>query len=212
MEVILDFDFKLDKYQVLNTLKSYCEILTDEEISTLYHKLLPYLYECAQPAAIFNIEEKEKDFTFDVINDCKYIVYCIVTIGDKITEKVNEFFSYAKMKEGMVLDAMATSYLFEISSQLFNHIYINAEKMNLGLSRRIAPGDGEIPLSYQKTILNKLDAQNFLGLYIVDDCMLSSLRSMAYIYGADTDKPLSKIDHDCSRCSNKEQCSMKKNC
>lgn len=209
MEVILEFDFKLDKQQVINTLKSYCEIVTDEEISSLYDKLLPVLYERVQPAGIFTIEEKCEDFVFDVIDDYAQIVYCMVTMGDKITEKTNEFFSYAKMKEGMVLDAMATSYLFEISSQLFNHIYEKAADMNIGISRRIAPGDGEIPLWYQKNILDKLDSNNFLGVYVNEDSMLTSLRSMAYIYGADKDKPLSKTDHDCSRCSNKDQCSMR---
>ncbi len=210
MEVILDFDFKLDKNQVTNTLKSYGENVTDEEIASLYDKLLPDLYECVQPAAIFSIEEKSKDFIFETINDCKFIIYCMVTIGDKITEKVNHFFSYANMKEGMVLDAMATSYLFEISSQLFNHIHKKAEEMNLGLSYRISPGDGEIPLWYQKNILDKLDSENFFGIYVNEDFMLTSLRSMSYIYGADTNKPLSNIDHDCNRCTNKDQCSMRK--
>lgn len=210
MEVVLDFDFKLDKQQVIDTLKSYCETITDEEISSLYEKLLPNLYECVQPSAIFTISEKSKDFVFEAIEDYKYIFYCLVTIGDKISEKVNEFFSYAKMQEGMVLDAMATSYLFEISSQLFNHIHSKAKKLGLGLSYRIAPGDGEIPLWYQKNILDELDSKNFLDIYVNEDFMLTSLRSMAYIYGADKNKPLSNVDHDCSRCKNKEQCSMRK--
>jgi hypothetical protein len=210
MEVVLDFNFKLDKKIVINTLKSYCETITDEEISSIYETLLPVLYEFVQPTGIFNIDIKDKDFTFDVINDFDHIVYCIVTIGDKITEKVNEFFSYAKMKEGMVLDAMATSYLFEISSQLFDHIYKKVKILGLGLSHRIAPGDGEIPLWYQKNILDALDSKNFLGIYVNEDFMLTSLRSLAYIYGADEHKPLSDVDHDCSRCSNKGFCSMKK--
>ncbi|WP_411679899.1 5-methyltetrahydrofolate--homocysteine methyltransferase [Clostridium thailandense] len=209
MEVILEFDFKLDKQQVINTLKSYCEIIADDEIGTLYDKLLPVLYERVQPAGMFSIGEKADDFTFNVIKDYRQLVYCIVTMGDKITEKVNEFFSYAKMKEGMVLDAMAASYLFEISSQLFEHIYAKAAEINIGLSRRIAPGDGEIPLWYQKNILDILDSKDFLGVYVNEDFMLTSLRSMAYVYGADKDKPLSKVDHDCSRCPNKDKCSMR---
>lgn len=210
MEIVLDFNFKLDKKIVINTLKSYCEGITNEEISSIYETLLPVLYEHVQPAGIFSIDIKDKSFIFDVINDFDHIVYCVVTIGDKITEKVNEFFSYANMKEGMVLDAMATSYLFEISTQLFHHIYEKVKLLGLGLSHRIAPGDGEIPLRYQKNILDALDSKNFLGIYVNEDFMLTSLRSLAYIYGADEHKPLSDVDHDCSRCSNKGFCSMKK--
>ena len=210
VEIILDFKFKLDKAIVINTLKSYCEFITDEEINTIYETLLPILYESVQPVGVFTMEKKSDDFTFNVIKDCNYIFYCIITMGDKCTEEVNKLFSYGKMKEAMILDAMATSYLFEISSQLFNHIYNYASELGMGLSCRIAPGDGEIPLWYQKNILDKLDAKNFLGIYMIDDCMLSSLRSMAYIYGADKQQEASRKDHDCSKCSNRTYCSMKK--
>lgn len=210
MEIVLDFDFKLDKNIVINTLKSYCEFITDEEISSMYESLLPILYESVQPVGVFTIDEKDEDFTFDVIKDCNYLVYCVITMGDKCTEEVNKLFSYGRMKDAMVLDAMATSYLFQISSQLFNHIYKKTNELGMGLSCRIAPGDGEIPLWYQKNILDKLDAPNFLGIYMVDDCMLSSLRSMAYVYGADKEREFSKKDHDCSKCNNRDYCSMRK--
>jgi hypothetical protein len=210
VEIVLDFNFKLNKNIVINTLKSYCEFITDEEISSMYEKLLPILYDSVQPAGVFTITEKDKDFTFDVIEDCNYIAYCVITMGDKCTEEVNKLFNVGNMKEAMVLDAMATSYLFEISSQLFNHVFNKCNELGMGLSCRIAPGDGEIPLWYQKNILDKLDAGNFLGIYMVDDCMLSSLRSMAYIYGADKKREFNKKDHDCSKCNNRDYCSMKK--
>lgn len=210
MEIVLDFDFKLDKGIVINTLKSYCEFITDEEISSMYEKLLPILYSSVQPTGVFTIAEKDEDFTFDVIQDCNHIVYCVITMGDACTDEVNKLFNLGNMKDAMVLDAMATSYLFEISSQLFNHVLNKCNELGMGLSCRIAPGDGEIPLWYQKNILDKLDAGNFLGIHMVDDCMLSSLRSMAYIYGADKKREFNKKDHDCSKCNNRDYCSMRK--
>lgn len=209
MEVILDFDFKLNKAQVIQTIKSYGKILTDEEMEGLYNKLLPIVYETIEPVGIFDIQKREENFNFKIIKDYNYIVYCIITIGDTCSKKINEFFSYGNMKEGMVMDAMLTSYLFEASSQLFNHIYNKSKELKLGLSCRISPGDGEIPLQYQKYILDRLDAENFLNLTVTDSYMLSSTHSMAYIYGADKSLPLSKKDHDCSRCPNRDLCNMK---
>jgi hypothetical protein len=210
MDVILDFNFKLDKNLVSKTLKSYFELITDEEINNIYDKLFPALHKLVEPVGIFKIDKKTENLTFDVLRDCNYIVYCIITIGDKCTEKLSELFLYGQLKEAMVLDAMATSYLFEISSQLFSHICNKASKLNLGLSHRIAPGDGEIPLSYQKNILDKLEAGNFLGIHILDNYMLSSEKSMAYIYGADIKLKLSKVDHNCSNCPNQNYCIIKK--
>ncbi|AZV55844.1 5-methyltetrahydrofolate--homocysteine methyltransferase [Clostridium sp. AWRP] len=210
MDVILDFDFKLNKDQVMQTLKSYGSIIKNEEMEGLYEKLLPILYENIEPTGIFEIEKKEDNFNFEAVKNYEYIVYCIITMGDNCTSKVNEFFSYGNMKEGMMLDAMASSYLFELSSQLFSHIYTKVKELHLGLSCRISPGDGEIPLKCQKYILDKLDAENFLNLTVNEDYMLSSMRSMAYIYGADKNIKLSKKDHDCSRCPNRNLCNMRK--
>lgn len=196
MDVILDFDFKLNKDQVIQTLKSYGSIIKNEEMEGLYEKLLPILYENIEPTGIFEIQKREDNFDFEAVKSYEYIVYCIITMGDSCTSKINEFFSYGNMKEGMMLDAMASSYLFELSSQLFNHIYAKVKELHLGLSCRISPGDGEIPLKCQKYILDKLDAENFLNLTVNEDYMLSSMRSMAYIYGADKNIKLSKKDHD----------------
>jgi hypothetical protein len=209
MEVILDFDFKLNKAQIFQTLKSYGEILGEEEIKSLYSLLLPTVYEAAEPSGVFSIEKKDNNFHYEIMKNYSHIVYCIITLGDDCNKKINEFFSYGDMKKGMVMDAMLTSYLFEASSQLFNHIYNKSKELNLGLSCRISPGDGELPLEYQKNILEKLDAENFLNLTVTEGFMLSSNHSMAYVYGADKNLPLSKKDHDCSRCPNQELCAMK---
>lgn len=209
MEVILDFDFKLNKAQIFQTLKSYGEILGEEEIKSLYSLLLPTVYEAAEPSGVFSIEKKDNNFHYEIMKNYSHIAYCIITLGDDCNKKINEFFSYGDMKKGMVMDAMLTSYLFEASSQLFNHIYNKSKELNLGLSCRISPGDGELPLEYQKNILEKLDAENFFNLTVTEGFMLSSNHSMAYVYGADKNLPLSKKDHDCSRCPNRELCAMK---
>jgi hypothetical protein len=209
MEVILDFDFKLNRTQVFQTLKSYGEILGEEEIKSLYNLLLPAVYEAAEPVGVFSIEKKDNNFHYEIMKNYSHIVYCIITLGDDCSKKINEFFSYGNMKKGMVMDAMLASYLFEASSQLFNHIYNKSKELNLGLSCRISPGDGELPIEYQKDILEKLDAENFLNLTLTEGFMLSHNHSMTYVYGADKNLPLSKKDHDCSRCPNREFCAMK---
>ncbi len=209
MEVTLNFDFKLNRSQVFQALKSYGEILEEREIKSLYNLLLPTVYETAEPVGVFSIEKNDNSSLYKIIENYSHIIYCIISLGDNCSKKINEFFSYGNMKKGMVMDAMFTSYLFETSSQLFNHIYSKSKELNLGLSCRISPGDGELPLKYQKNILEKLDAEKFLNLTVTEGFMLSSSYSMAYIYGADENLPLSKKDHDCSRCPNRDLCTMK---
>ncbi|WP_406540960.1 hypothetical protein ACI7YW_04385 [Clostridium ljungdahlii] len=63
MDVILDFDFKLNKDQVIQTLKSYGSIIKNEEMEGLYEKLLPILYENIEPTGIFEIQKERITLT-----------------------------------------------------------------------------------------------------------------------------------------------------
>lgn len=202
-----NFKFKLNRNQIIKTLQNYDEVLNYSEITSLYDSLLPVLYETAQPIAIFDICNNELLMDMDKY---EYIIPCIITSGTILDKKIEKYFSDNKTKEGLVLDAMSTYYLFEISSQLFNHIYESVSRLKLGLSCRISPGDDKLPLRYQKNILDRLNSNNILDLDITENYMLTSMHSMTYIYGADKNIKLNKIDHNCANCGNKDFCIMRK--
>lgn len=207
IKIVKNFKFKLNRNQIIKSLRSYGEILDENELTLFYNSMLPILYQLVQPVAIFDICANE----ISIYNDkYQYIVPCIITAGTDVDKKIGNYFSDNRPKEGLVLDAMCTSYLFEISSQLFNHIYENTTKMNLGLSCRISPGDDKLPLKYQKNILDRLNIDNILDLNITENYMLTSMHSMTYIYGADKNIKLNKFDHNCVNCKNKEFCTMRK--
>lgn len=208
MEIISNFEFKLNRNQVLNSLKLYDNNLDYEKINSLYESLLPILYADVKPIGIFEICNKKQDFSLNILKDYDYLVYSMVTIGEDISIEINNIFSHKEIIEGMLLDAMSTSYLFQISSELFKYIYKDCKKSGLGLSCRISSGDGNLPFSYQKNIANKLHSKTNAGIYILDNYMLFPLKSMAYIYGADNDMELNSIDHDCTKCLNKNSCVM----
>lgn len=207
IEICANFKFKLNKKQVVNILKSYGDILDINEIIPLYNLLLPVLYEYTKPTGIFNIE---KNIGLYNIYKYEYIIPCIITIGDAIDKKVDDYFSEKLFQKGLVLNAMASSYLLDISSQLFSQIYIKTSKMNLGLSCRISPGDNKFPLKYQQYILDKLNNNKVLKLNINKNYVISPPHSMTYIYMADKKVPINKKDHNCSECHRRDTCSMRK--
>lgn len=209
MEIISNFKFKLNKNQVLNTLKLHYDSIEDEKANSLYENLLPILYANVNPAAIFEIARKDQDFSLNILKEYNYLVYSILTIGKDINLRIDDFFSHNNIVEGILLDSMSTSYLFQISSELFKDINEKCTKSGLGLSCRISPGDGELPISYQKNIADKLNSKKTIGIYVSDDYLLFPSKSMSYIYGADKSKNLNTIDHNCTKCSHKNRCSMR---
>lgn len=193
--------------QITRSLENYGEILNHKEIDSIYQSLLPILYEAVQPTGIFSID---MDNTEVFKGKYKYIIPCIITTGAAVDKKIENYFSDCRTWKGLVLDAMCTSYLFEISSQMFDHIYELTSRMGLGLSCRISPGDGNLPLEYQKYILSRLHDSSISDIHITESYALTLIHSMTYIYGASSNIKLNKIDHDCKNCSNGKFCTMRK--
>ncbi|NMM63001.1 5-methyltetrahydrofolate--homocysteine methyltransferase [Clostridium sp. P21] len=202
MYIISDFKFQLNKTKIINAVKSYCQTPPYEELSKIYDDLLPMLREISKPIGIFKIDNQNEELNSTVINKCSHIVYSLVTIGEGSVKKVDNFFEEGKFYEAVLLDAMASSYLFNVSSELFNSIYKTTKDMNLGLTCKIAPGDGEIDLEYQKNIVNKFNNEDIHGISVIDKYMLYPSKSMSYVYGADASIAFNRKDHSCANCYN----------
>ncbi|WP_446898799.1 5-methyltetrahydrofolate--homocysteine methyltransferase [Clostridium sp. LBM24168] len=207
MKVVTDFIFKLNKSQTINSLLAYDQLVDKNELPGLYDSLLPTLYDVVHPYGIFNIE---KITVFPAADKYEYIIPCIITIGETIDEKINKYFYLKKLSEGIMLNSMANSYLFEISYQLFEKIYMETSRLHIGLSSRLTPGVHKLPMEYQKFILESLNNSKNPNIAITENYMLKPLHSMAYLYGADKKIPLNKNDHDCSKCPSRKSCIMRK--
>lgn len=204
MNIISDFKFQLNKNIIISSVQSYCQSPPYEELSKIYDNILPLVREHSKPLGLFKIERKPNQLKVDLLKDCKFVVYCAVTIGQGSVDKVDSLFEEGKFYEAILFDAIASSFLFDVSCQLFTRMCEKYNGMNLGLTNKIAPGDGEIELEYQKEIVSKLKSTNSNDISIVNNCMLYPAKSMSYIYGADESIAINQYnDHSCSTCSNK---------
>lgn len=203
MNFLSDFKFELNRHKVISSVQSYCQTPPYEELDKMYDNLLPLLREYSNPMGIFKIDEKPENLSLEALENCNYVVYCAVTIGQDSVSKVDNLFNEGNFFEAILLDTMASSYLFNISSQLFRKICEKSHNINLGLTRKIAPGDGEVRLEYQREIMNKLSSNKFSDIRIVDNGILYPSKSMSYIYGADESLVFNQQkDHCCENCNN----------
>ncbi len=208
MKVISDFKVKLNKEKIIETVQSYCQTPPYEELSKMYDDLFYYLIECSTPLGMYKIDKKPNNLDLNSLKKCNNIVYCLVTIGDESCKKVESLFEEGKFFEAILLDTMASSYLFHVSSDLFNKICVDSHKLGLGLTSKIAPGDGEIDLEYQKEIVEMFKNDDLHNISIINDCMLYPAKSMSYVYGADTRIAYNEKDHCCEYCHN-TSCKMR---
>lgn len=199
---------KLNKARVLNAVNSYYPSPSYDQLSSIYDTMLNILFENCSPLGVYKIGKKPVSMNYNLLKDYDYLVYCLVTIGNETEGIIDNLFYKNEFTQAIVLDAMASSFLFEISSQLFNSIQKFAKGLGMGLSCKIAPGDGEIELEYQIEIVNILADSNKHTIHLVDNYMLFPSKSMSYIYGADKNVEPNFTDHNCINCFN-SFCSMR---
>lgn len=203
MNVISNFKFELNKDKIIRSVQSYCQSPPYEMLSKLYDNMLPSIREYSKPLGVFKIERRPTELKLDLLKNCKFVVYCAVTIGQNSVDKVESLFAEGKFYEAILLDSMASSFLFNISNQLFTAICEKFNYMNLGLTNKIVPGDGDIELEFQSEIISRLKNDKIHNISIMNNRMLYPAKSMSYIYGADEKIAVNQYnDHNCENCYN----------
>lgn len=181
---IKDFNIKLNKKEILWRLGC-------NEKSSIYGTVSEYF------------DETERDF-FTLILPCAAVCiegmcgYCLLTIGNGISDYSRSLFDKGEGMRGLLADAMADEYLFKMDAELSERIKLLCAKKGYGVSKRLdAPQD--IPLSEQKIIVEKTGLD---GVGVTEAFMLEPVKSLGYILEFTTDKSVFNAQHDCSKCSN----------
>lgn len=201
MNTFMNFKFKMEKNHVLNVVNSYYKIDDFDSAGKIYDNLTGLLQNTVAPVGLYKMEKKPEIYNFEPVGNCRYVVFCLITLGSEITEMIDELFGKGEFLEGIILDAMASTLLFEYNSQFYSHIYEWASGLNMGITCRIAPGDGEIPFEYQEDIVRRISIAKEYGITIIKGYVLNPAKSMSYIHGADEHIEKIKRAHDCKSCS-----------
>jgi hypothetical protein len=205
MFIINNFKISINRNEVLKAINSYYDLSHYDDLTQIYEDMYQLAIDKITPFGAFEIEEKStmqvsKSVT---LHDCRYMIFCIFTLGDEITEIIDNLFDKNEFTQAIILDAISTSILFHLSKQMYNNIYEYSKEKHMGLTCRIAPGDGEIDINYQKNIVEKFDRLEEMKFSTVNDYIIKPYKTLTYIYGADNNIKINREDHHCNRCQNK---------
>lgn len=202
MEIVRDFNIIVDKVSVLAAVASYYELSIYEQVDEIYFQLEQLALQTIKPSGCFTIDVMSDDLSTDILKNCEFLVYCIFTIGDEISEIIEDLFAKNEFDKAIILDAISTSILFNLSKQLCDKVFLYAKERKLGLTCRIAPGDGEIDIGYQQDIVLKFIDNKNLDFDIINGYMIKPYKTLTYLYGADSRIEINKEDHNCEKCLN----------
>lgn len=200
--LVTDFKINVDQQKVYDVVGTYYDIPRELKTDSSFEKLYEWTKNIINPKGVFRKKNRNVQYGLKSIDSCSYIYYCMVTLGQAVTEEVDRLFAQDRFPEALIIDEISNEILFNMSSQLYSGIRKNAREEGLGLTCRLSPGDGELPITFQKDIFECFDRDEVSGMYIFQGCMIHPVKSMAYIYGADSSIVSRNEEHMCSECQN----------
>lgn len=200
--MITDFKMNVDQRKVYDIVGTYYDIPQELKTDSSFERLYEIAKSIISPRGVFTRKDGNDQYGLETIDRCRYIYYCMVTLGQAITDEIDRLLAQDRFPEALLLDEISNEILFDVSSQLYSSISSSARKDGLGLTCRLSPGDGELPITFQKDIFEAFDRDEVSGMYIFQGCMIHPVKSMAYIYGADSSIVSRNEEHMCSQCQN----------
>lgn len=202
MIIVKDFNISVNKDKAYKAITSYYPLPDKNEFDILYNTSMEIARASIKPLGAFKLDKMPIIKPSNLFDACDEIIYCFFTIGDEITEIIDKLFLENKFTNAIILDGISTTILFEFSNQFHNKIYEYTSKRNLGLTCRIAPGDGEVDISFQKNIVESFGEYKNLGIEVIHDYIIKPYKSLTYVFGADKNITINNEDHKCEDCHN----------
>lgn len=207
MKKIFDFEWELDKKRICKIIGCSPESPFYNKFNTLFEYYLLNIRKIIQPVGVYNFTNIPPYINISELTNCKKIVFCFLTLGEEIDQKINSYFTRGHYLEAILLDAMANEILFKLTEQLYYKVQLSAKKKGCNLTNKIEPGSKNLPLQFQKIILDNLDFIN-MNVSLTESNMLVPLKSITFLCGAGKDIPMTTVRHNCLNCSIKN-CSFR---
>ena len=198
---ITEFHIELSKENVLAAIDVSRDSDLYEEIEYEFEEMLPQAYEKIQPAALLafgDISDYEIDHNGEYETTA---LFGINSVGRGLSEWSTQLFAEGDYLKGMLADAMADNYLFQMDQAVQDAVVEMCREKAYGIVRRLeAPQD--IPISIQKRAFDATDAAQEIGLGIKESFMYDPVKTVCQVYVLDRNISRFHNEHDCSKCDN----------
>lgn len=196
-----EFDIKISAQNVCAFLDADKTEELYEEIMEELKEMLPEAYRRIRPVALLEFGTLDD---FSVEGDDGSLVtealFGVCSIGKEMEEWSSELFAKGDYLGGMLADAIADDYLFQMDDAMQETVLSMCREKKKGIIRRVeAPQD--IPMSIQKRAYDVTDAQE-AGISIKKSYMYDPVKTVCQVYLLDDNTKRYHPEHDCSHCGN----------
>ncbi|MGI6225105.1 MAG: hypothetical protein ACOYJ1_02510 [Peptococcales bacterium] len=203
MKKLTKFTWEIEKERIFRIMKCHLESPMYHNLSDIFDNLLKDINNFIDPLGVYSFIDIPQSFkSYNIINSRKVVLF-FLTLGERVSLKINEYFTEGEYLKAMLLEVMADEILFKMTDQLYSNVLLEARQNNWNLSTRYEPGSENVPLHVQKDIFNLLNLGE-LGISLSSNFMLMPLKSITFFCGAGEGVCETPQMHDCSKCNIKK--------
>ena len=196
---ITEFKIELQKESILRLIDCHSDSPVYQEISKEYEEILPRAYERLKPIAVLGAGQLPEE------GDC---LFCIETVGGDISDFVTELFAHGQYVKGILVNAIADEYLFQMDEIVQSIAAKVCRENNCGIQRRLEASHNA-PLEIQKAAWEVTCAKE-IGLQLKESCMFDPLKTNCQAYVLREGCGVYQTAHRCEGCSQFETCKRRK--
>lgn len=196
---IAEFDMVIDRENVFHLIDCYPDSPVYEEVVEEFEELEEEAFRNIKPVALLEFGCISDYDLSEYGENITEALYNVNSVGGELSRLSTEAFEEGNYLRGMLLDAIADDYLFQIDKKIQKQIVALCKEHGYGIIRRLeAPQD--IPMEAQRTAFDVTRAKEQIGLDIKESFMYDPVKSTCQIYLLDKGSTEYKIEHDCSKC------------
>ena len=174
-------------------------------VNSVYETILDKAYSLVQPKGVIITGEIPDFFYLREKENFRSGVFCIATLGKDISDESSSLFSAGEYLEGLLLNTIADQMLINLTTAMYQEkILPFVRKKEDGISYRYIPGCQNVPIEYQKHILDLVGSEAKNEISITEGMMLVPVKSTVYFYVTDKSLPIRINDRDCRKCDMKD--------
>ncbi len=179
------------------------------KINNCVDEELKYSMSLIEPEGIFKLLNENQLKNIDICKDADKVAFAIVTIGDKLENKVKELFQKGEATRAAILDAIGSLAVETTANLLSYEINEIAENQGYNTTKRFGPGYGNWAVEGQDIIFNNLDgAEKKLGVTLTSSKIMVPLKSVSFVVKLGK-SAMEEINKGCDYCNLKEKCPFK---
>jgi hypothetical protein len=205
-EKVTGFDITLNRDTVFHLIDCHPNNPIYEEVLEEYHRIREDVLGTIKSAAFIKYSKAHAILAAHsegMLEEGTLIAYVLLTIGEEIAVLANRYFTEGDYLLGMLVNAMADTYLFQMEELLKEKLKRDCKSRKKGITKKLeAPLN--VPMMIQKDILDAIKKNENPVMDVTEGFMFTTVKTTGYILILQEEEAVEYSGHNCDICNSKD--------